>query len=251
MSSRDLQVGEIVLLEGVAKAYRVGEHVVWALKKIDLEVERGEFFAVVGPSGSGKSTLLYIVGGLARPTEGRVVVDGVDLSTLRDDELSEFRHEKIGFVFQMYYLIPRMTALKNVMLPLRLRGISGREAERRALEALELVGMEHRARHRPTQLSAGEQQRVAIARALVTEPVLLLADEPTGNLDYKSTVQIMELFERLNRELRVTIIMVTHNLSLVEYCSRAARLVDGTIAGIYERGEYTKLIEDMAKGARG
>mgnify|MGYP000421495066 CR=1 FL=1 len=150
-------MGDVVVLEGVAKAYRVGEHVVWALKRVDLKVKGGEFLAVVGPSGSGKSTLLYIVGGLARPTKGRVVVDGVDLSTLGDDELSEFRHERIGFVFQMYHLIPRMTALKNVMLPLRLRGISGREAERRALEALELVGMGHRARHRPAQLSAGEQ----------------------------------------------------------------------------------------------
>ena len=241
-------MSSIINVVNVTKVYKMGEAEVWALKGVSLEVADREFIAIVGPSGSGKSTLLYVIGGLIRPTSGKVYINGVDITTMNDDKLSEFRHENIGFVFQMYHLIPRMTALKNVMLPLKLRGLSGREARRRALEALKLVGLEHRANHRPTQLSGGEQQRVAIARAIVAEPKIILADEPTGNVDRKSALQIMDLFTRLNRELGVTIVMVTHNLELVRYCRRAARLLDGRIVRIYTSSEYRKLAEDMTRG---
>jgi len=238
-------MNDVIRVVNVTKLYKMGESEVWALKGVSLEVKEKEFIAVVGPSGSGKSTLLYIIGGLIKPTSGKVYVNGIDITTMSDDELSEFRHRNIGFVFQMYHLIPRMTALKNVMLPLKLRGLSGAEAKRRAMKALELVGLKHRANHRPTQLSGGEQQRVAIARAIVTEPKIILADEPTGNVDRRSAIQIMELFKKLNKDLGVTIVMVTHNLELVHYCHRAARLLDGRIAKIYSPSEYRKLAEDM------
>ncbi len=237
----------IVVLKEVWKVYKLGEVEVAALQGVDLRVRNGEFYGIVGPSGSGKSTLLYAIGGLVKPDKGKVFIDGVEITKLSDDELSMFRHMNIGFVFQMYHLIPRMTALKNVMLPLKLRGIASKEAEERALEALKLVGMDHRALHKPTQLSGGEQQRVAIARAIVTKPKIVLADEPTGNVDKKSALQIMELFRRLNKELGITVILVTHNLELIRFCDRVARLVDGKIAKIYEPSEYKILLKDMVK----
>ncbi len=235
----------MILARGVTKVYRGDGAETWALRGVDLEVKQGEFVAVVGPSGSGKSTLLYILGGLLRPTSGTVRVAGMELTEMSDSELAEFRHWNIGFVFQMYHLIPRMTALKNVMLPLMLRGLPLSEARDRALEALKLVGLEHRANHRPAQLSGGEQQRVAIARAIVTKPKILLADEPTGNVDRRSAFQIMEIFSMLRKELGITIVMVTHNLELVKFCDWAARLVDGRIARKYGASEYEQLVRDM------
>ncbi|MEM4888997.1 MAG: ABC transporter ATP-binding protein, partial [Thermosphaera sp.] len=194
------------------------------------------------PSGSGKSTLLHLVGGLDRPTRGIVRVGGIEVSSLKSDrELSRYRNEYVGFVFQFFHLIPRLTALENVELPLVARGVDPKERRRRALEALKLVGLEHRARHRPTELSGGEQQRVAIARAIVTQPRLLLADEPTGNLDSNNARTIMNLFKKLIDELNVTIVMATHNLELLEYCDKAVRLVDGCVAGTYDKGEISKL----------
>lgn len=241
-------MSKIIEVSKVRKRYRMNGVEVWALREVNLDVSKGEFLGVVGPSGSGKSTLMYVIGGLMRPDFGKVIVNGVDITRLNDDELSIFRHKNIGFVFQMYYLIPRMSALKNVTLPLKLRNMPKREAERKALEALKMVGMAHRANHRPSQMSGGEQQRVAIARAIVTEPEIILGDEPTGNVDRKSSIQIMELFKRLNKDLGVTIIMVTHNLELINYCDRAARMVDGKIVKTYLPDEYGRLVADMASG---
>ena len=233
----------IVELRDVWKEYELGKSKVQALRGVTLDVEEGEFLAVVGPSGSGKSTLLHLIGGLDRPTRGTMRVVGVEVSSLRDDgQLSRFRNEYVGFVFQMFYLVPRLTALENVELPLVARGVEPSERRKAALEALKLVGLEHRARHRPTEMSGGEQQRVAIARAIVSKPKLLLADEPTGNLDSANARLVMELFRKLIDEIGVTVLMATHNLELLDYCDRAVRLVDGRIAGVYSRGEFTKLL---------
>lgn len=232
----------VVELQDVWKVYGTGEAAVPALKGITFEIEKGEFIALVGPSGSGKSTLLHLIGGLDKPTRGLIKVEGIEVSSLRDDrELSAYRNERIGFVFQMFYLIPRLTALENVELPLLAKGMDPRERRRRALEALKMVKLEQRANHRPTQMSGGEQQRVAIARAIVTNPKLVLADEPTGNLDSANAKIVMDLFLNLKKELGVTIVMATHNLELLGYCDRVIRLVDGQVAGIYKQGEYHKL----------
>ena len=226
------------------KEYELGKAKVQALRGVNLKVDRGEFLAVVGPSGSGKSTLLHLIGGLDRPTRGLVRVGGIEVSSLKSDrELSRYRNEYVGFVFQFFHLIPRLTALENVELPLVARGVDPKERRRRALEALKLVGLEHRARHRPTELSGGEQQRVAIARAIVTQPKLLLADEPTGNLDSSNARIVINLFRKLIEELNLTVVMATHNLELLDYCDKAVRLVDGSIAGIYSKSEINKLIK--------
>jgi len=201
-----------------------------ALRGVTLEVPRGVWQCLVGPSGSGKSTLLHIIGGVDKPTKGTVEVAGVRLNDLSDDQLAEFRNKNIGFVFQMFYLIPRMSILENVELPLILRGVPKARRREAALEALRLVGLGHiDPRRRPTQLSGGEQQRVAIARAIVTRPRILLADEPTGNLDSATTKVIMDIFTALKKELGITIVMVTHNLELLSYCDRYARMRDGRI----------------------
>ncbi|MEL9990417.1 MAG: ABC transporter ATP-binding protein [Thermoproteus sp.] len=201
-----------------------------ALRGITYSVPRGIFQCVVGPSGSGKTTFLHIVGGIDRPTKGDVWVAGVKLNDLNDDQLADFRNKNIGFVFQMFYLIPRMTILENVELPLILRGVPKAKRREMALEALKLAGLEGvDPRKKPTQLSGGEQQRVAIARAIVTKPRLLLADEPTGNLDSVTANRVMETFLTLRKELGITIIMVTHNLELLKFCDRVVRLRDGRI----------------------
>ncbi|MEM1509276.1 MAG: ABC transporter ATP-binding protein [Thermofilaceae archaeon] len=232
----------VVELQDVWKVYGIGEAAVPALKGITFGIMKSEFIALVGPSGSGKSTLLHLIGGLDRPTRGLIKVEGVEVSSLRDDrELSAYRNERVGFVFQMFYLIPRLTALENVELPLLAKGMDPKERRRKALEALKTVKLEHRANHRPTQMSGGEQQRVAIARAIVTNPKLILADEPTGNLDSTNAKIVMDLFLNLKKELGVTIVMATHNLELLGYCDRVIRLVDGQVVGIYEQGEYYKL----------
>jgi putative ABC transport system ATP-binding protein len=233
----------IVEVRDVWKEYEIGKSRVQALKGVTLDVEEGEFLAVVGPSGSGKSTLLHVTGGLDRPTRGTVRVAGVEVSSLRDDrQLSKFRSEYVGFVFQMFYLVPRLTALENVELPLVARGVEPAERRKAALEALKLVGLENRARHRPTEMSGGEQQRVAIARAIVSKPKVLLVDEPTGNLDSANAKLVMDLFRKLIDEIGVTILMATHNLELLDYCDRAVRLVDGRMAGVYGKSEFAKLL---------
>lgn len=201
-----------------------------ALRGVTLEVPRGVFQCLIGPSGSGKSTLLHIVGGVDKPTEGEVVVAGTRLNDLNDDQLAEFRNKNIGFVFQLFYLIPRMSILENVELPLILRGVPKEKRREMALEALRLVGMGHvDPKKKPTQLSGGEQQRVAIARAIVTRPRILLADEPTGNLDSATAKVVIDTFLTLKKELGITIVMVTHNLELLTYCDRYAKMRDGKI----------------------
>ncbi len=202
-----------------------------ALRGITYSIPKGIFQCVVGPSGSGKTTFLHIIGGIDRPTKGEVWVAGVKLNDLNDDQLAEFRNKNVGFVFQMFYLIPRMTVLENVELPLILRGVPKPKRREMAIEALKLAGLDRVDYYnkKPTQLSGGEQQRVAIARAIVTKPRLLLADEPTGNLDSVTAAKVMETFLSLKKELGITIVMVTHNLELLDYCDRVVRLRDGVI----------------------
>jgi putative ABC transport system ATP-binding protein len=217
----------VITLEGVTKTYRIGRIEVPALQGIDLHVGRGDFVAIMGASGSGKSTLMNIVGCLDVPTTGRYVLDGTDVAQLGDDELARIRNKKIGFVFQSYNLIPRTTALHNVEMPLIYAGERGRTV--RAREALVAVGLADRANHQPTELSGGQQQRAAIARALVTNPAILLADEPTGNLDTNSSVEIMRLLTRLNSEQSRTIVLITHEQDIARFANRVVELRDGRI----------------------
>jgi len=219
----------VVLLEEVWKVYQMGKLNYPALRGVTLRILEGEMVAIMGPSGSGKSTLLNVIGALDRPTSGKVVVDGCDLSTLGDAELAMFRRKTMGFVFQTFNLVPRLTALENVMVPMVAEGLPPSERRKRALELLELVGLKDRAHHRPTELSGGEQQRVAIARALANNPKVILADEPTGNLDTKNKEVVMELLRKLNRELRTTIVVVTHDPEVAAKCGRIVYLRDGRV----------------------
>ena len=221
----------IVKVHGVKKAYRMGKVIVPALRGVSFEAGEGEFLAVLGPSGSGKSTLLHLIGCLDRPDEGEIFIDGSDVLKLSDEELAELRLRKIGFVFQFFNLLPRLTAIRNVELPLLIAGVPEREARERAMEMLRLVGLEARVNHRPTELSGGEQQRVAIARALINNPKIVLADEPTGNLDTKSGWEIVQLMKRLNKERGQTFIVVTHDPHIAETADRILYLKDGLIEG--------------------
>jgi len=240
-------MSDFVVVKNVWKVYDMNGVRVEALKDVSFNVKEGEFFGVIGPSGSGKSTLLHIIGGLDKPTKGEVIVGGIRINELPDERLSEYRNKVIGFVFQMFYLIPRFTALQNVEMPLIARGVPKEERKKRALEALEMVGLKDRAFHKPSQLSGGEQQRVAIARAIVGRPKLLLADEPTGNLDLESAKSVMEVFKKLNKEYDLMVILVTHNLELVWYCDRVVRLTDGRVKRIYRIGEYEEMLSSMLK----
>jgi putative ABC transport system ATP-binding protein len=220
----------MVELRGVTKRFD-GKRQVTALHGIDLVVPRGQMLSIVGPSGSGKSTLLNLVGGLDRPTAGEVVIDGQALAGLGDDGLTRVRRDKIGFIFQFFNLLPTLTSLENVALPLHLRGWSRRKTLERARELLDLVQLGHRLEHRPDELSGGERQRVAIARALSVYPPLLLADEPTGNLDSATGVEILALVRDLHERLGATVIVVTHDRSVAESCARTVTLRDGVIVG--------------------
>jgi putative ABC transport system ATP-binding protein len=211
------------------KVYRMGNVQVRALCGASLQVGRGEMVAVMGASGSGKSTLMNILGCLDTPTRGRYLLDGVEVEGLDDDQLAEIRGRKIGFVFQSFNLLPRTTALSNVELPLVYSGIGRRERRHRAMAALEVVGLADRTHHRPNELSGGQQQRVAIARALVVEPAIILADEPTGNLDSHSGEEIMAIFQRLNAERGITVIFVTHEHDIARHTRRIVRIADGRI----------------------
>ena len=215
----------------LSRTFEVGETTVEALRSINLEVGRGQFVALVGPSGSGKSTLLNLVGGLDRPTDGQLWIDGVELSASKEKALTEHRRRSVGFVFQSFNLLPRLTALENVALPLIFVGISEQERLERAGQLLAQVGLSDRLDHRPTQLSGGEQQRVAIARALVNHPAIILADEPTGNIDTATGAEIMDLLRRLNREQGVTLLLVTHDPAAAGFADRVIQLRDGRLAG--------------------
>jgi putative ABC transport system ATP-binding protein len=215
-------------VRAVTKTYGMGETLVQALRGMSLVVERGEYVAIMGSSGSGKSTLMNILGCLDIPTSGRYLLDGVDVSRLTDRQLALVRNRRIGFVFQAFNLIPRTTALSNVELPLAYAGMRSAERRRRAMAALDMVGLADRARHEPNQLSGGQQQRVAVARALVTAPALVLADEPTGNLDTASSGEVLAVLDRLNRSGR-TIVLITHEPDVAAHARRLIRLVDGRI----------------------
>lgn len=215
----------------ISKIYQIGNTEIRAVDGLSLRIEAGEFLSIVGPSGSGKTTLLHILGLLDTPDSGSVSLDGLQVTGLSPKELTRLRREKIGFVFQEFNLLPVLNALENVELPLRYLGLSAGERRRRALQALEMVGLSNRAYNRPRQLSGGEQQRVAIARALVTDPVLVLADEPTGELDSYNTCRVIELMRDLNRETGQTFAIVTHDPMVADYTRRIVSLRDGRIAG--------------------
>uniref|UniRef100_A0A7C4Q0R0 ABC transporter ATP-binding protein n=1 Tax=Bellilinea caldifistulae TaxID=360411 RepID=A0A7C4Q0R0_9CHLR len=218
----------VIQANDLSKVYKMGEVEVHALRGANVKIRRGEIVSIMGPSGSGKSTLMNILGCLDRPSGGQYILDNEDVSHLNSDQLAVIRNRKVGFVFQSFNLLPRATALSNVELPLRYAGITRGRAER-AKQALEAVGLGDRLHHRPTELSGGQQQRVAIARALINDPAIIMADEPTGNLDSKSGKEIMDLLLRLNRERGTTVIIVTHDPTVAEQTGRIIRLHDGLV----------------------
>jgi putative ABC transport system ATP-binding protein len=218
----------VIRVHDVSKTYRLGEIEVHALHSVSLRIERGDFVAIMGSSGSGKSTLMNLLGCLDIPTSGRYLIDGVDARTLDEDDLADLRNRKIGFVFQSFNLVPRTSAIANVELPLAYAGLSRPERHQRAAEALGAMGMANRLHHLPSELSGGQQQRVAVARAIVTNPSLILADEPTGNLDSHSTEDVLRIFARLNDEGR-TVVLITHEPDVAEQAKRVIRLSDGEV----------------------
>ena len=222
----------MIELINVTKVYKTGRFEVIALNNVSMKIEDGEFIAIMGPSGSGKTTLLNLIGCLDKPTKGKIMIDGIDTSQLTDKQLTELRRDKIGFIFQQYYLIPTLTALENVELPMIFKGIPRSERIRRAKELLSLVGLEREMNRMPNELSGGQQQRVAIARALANDPSILLCDEPTGNLDRKSGKVVMDLIKKLNEERGVTVVLVTHDAEVARYAERVVRIVDGRITDV-------------------
>ncbi len=219
----------LIEARGIDKIYRLGDFELHALDKVSTVIDKGEFVAVMGPSGSGKSTFMNVLGCLDKPTAGHYFLEGTDVGGLDRDELASIRNKKLGFVFQGFNLLARTSAVENVELPMLYNGLAAKERRSRAMEALKSVGLEGREGHHPNQLSGGQQQRVAIARALVNSAPIILADEPTGNLDTKTSIEIMELFVRLNTESNITVILVTHEPDIAEYSKRIIKFLDGRI----------------------
>lgn len=241
----------VIEIENLHKIYDLGEVQVHALRGISLAVHAGEFVAVMGASGSGKSTLMNLIGCLDRPTRGRYLLDGQDVSTMTKTELAHVRNRKIGFVFQGFNLLSRTSALENVELPMMYSNVPHEEREKRAHAALSAVGLAGREGHHPAQLSGGQQQRVAIARSLVNEPAILVADEPTGNLDSRTSVEIMEIFQRLNAERSITIILVTHEPDIAQYAKRVVVVQDGKVRRdelVKDRLDARQVLLDMPAG---
>jgi len=227
----DVQSNLVVEAKDLTKVYRMGEIEVQALRGLTLDIERGEAVAIMGPSGSGKSTLMNILGCLDRPSGGDYYLDGENVAQMGDDQLATVRNHKVGFIFQSFNLLPRASALSNVELPLRYSAIRGSERRRKARETLQAVGLGDRIGHRPSELSGGQQQRVAIARALINDPAIIMADEPTGNLDSKTGCEIMDLLVRMNQERGVTLIMATHDPDVASRTGRIIRIRDGQVEG--------------------
>ncbi|MDA1192177.1 MAG: ABC transporter ATP-binding protein [Candidatus Poribacteria bacterium] len=236
----------MIQIVDMRKVYKMGDVEVHALRGVSVKITKGEMLAVMGPSGSGKSTMMDILGCLSKPTSGAYFLDNVEIGKVGDNHLAEIRNKKIGFVFQSFNLLPRMSAIHNVELPLIYAGMGRRERRRRSMESLESVGLGDRAHHKSNELSGGQVQRVAIARALVTHPAIIMADEPTGNLDSKTSVEIMELFEKLHHEGN-TIVMVTHEPDIAGHCQRIIRLRDGEI----ESDEWIKPMTPLAREVHG
>jgi putative ABC transport system ATP-binding protein len=218
----------LIQIEALSKIYEMGQITVKALDGLSLDIEPKSFLVIMGPSGSGKSTLLHLIGGLDRPSSGHILVDGEAIDALDENALAAYRRRKVGFIFQSFNLVPSMTALENVGFPMRFAGVNGRKRREQAMEALQKVGLEDRAHHKPTELSGGQQQRVAIARSLVNHPEVILADEPTGNLDTASGASIMVMLSALHQEGR-TVIVVTHEPRMQQYATRTVHLLDGRI----------------------
>lgn len=226
----------LIETRGITKVYKLGDIALKALCEVSLTIEKGEFVSIMGPSGSGKSTFMNILGCLDKPTTGQYLLEGIDVGKLDRDDLAGIRNKKIGFVFQGFNLLPRTSALENIELPLLYNGTAIKERMEKAAEALKNVGLEGRGGHHPSQLSGGQQQRVAIARALVNNAPIILADEPTGNLDTKTSAEIMELFVKLNTESDITIILVTHEADIAAYSRRIIRFLDGCIVSDEKKG---------------
>ena len=233
------QTANVIEIEGLRKVYRIGAERVVAIDRIDLGISRGEICCLLGPSGSGKSTLLNMIAGLEKPTRGNIYVLGERISSMGETRLAKFRQRQMGFVFQAYNLLPALTALENVSLPLMFRGVSRRKRKQIALKMLDLVGLRTHARHKPTQMSGGQQQRVGIARAFVGNAPIILADEPTGNLDSKTAAEVMNLIIGRARKLSQTLLIVTHDDRVAEYADRVVHIFDGNISLIEEAGGNT------------
>lgn len=239
------EVRPVIQLDHIHKTYTMGDVAVHALRGVSLTIREGEFVAIMGASGSGKSTTMNLIGCLDRPTRGAYILDGMDVSQLSKDERADIRCQKIGFVFQGFNLLSRTSALENVELPMLYAGIDAAERDRRAKEALAAVGLAGREQNHPNQLSGGQQQRVAVARALVNNPALILADEPTGNLDSRTSVEVMEIFQRLNRERGITLVLVTHELDIAQYAQRVVVFKDGKIRKDYQIDEPRNAAEEL------
>ncbi len=234
----------IIQVKNLYKIYRVGETKVRALNGVDLTLYKGEFCAIVGTSGSGKSTLLNMLAGLEKPTRGEIIIAGKHIEKLSEKELVAFRREKVGFIFQSYNLLNTMNAEENVAMPLSFRGIGKKERLARARKYMKLVGVENQAKHMPNQMSGGQQQRVGIARALAVNPQIIFADEPTGNLDSKTTMEVLKLMQKIVREQKQTLVMVTHDNNLASYADRRVRIIDGKIVSIEEGAVEEKAAEE-------